>query len=415
MSDKQVNNSNKKEEENGKGLQDLGEGQTAVAYGANNTEVETFSDFDSMGLQENLLRGIYGYGFERPSVIQQKAVVPFAKGKDLIAQAQSGTGKTATYSIGMLQQLDYSKKLCQGLVLVPTRELALQVQRVIQSIGDYLGVVSHACIGGTSVTKDISVLRAGVHVVVGTPGRVFDMMRRKVLDSSSVRVVILDEADEMLSRGFIDIIRDIFSILPPNAQVGVFSATMPTEIVDITNKILRDPVKIMVKTEELTLQGIRQFYINVEREEWKLDTLCDLYNEISINQSVIFCNTRRKVDWLAQKMNERGFTVSSIHSDKVDERKIVMEQFRSGASRVLITTDLLARGIDVQQVSVVINYDLPNTRENYLHRIGRSGRFGRRGLAINFVTHQDAHLLRELEKFYDTHVEEMPGNIADLI
>lgn len=415
MSDKQVNNSNKKEEENGKGLQDLGEGQTAVAYGANNTEVETFSDFDSMGLQENLLRGIYGYGFERPSVIQQKAVVPFAKGKDLIAQAQSGTGKTATYSIGMLQQLDYSKKLCQGLVLVPTRELALQVQRVIQSIGDYLGVISHACIGGTSVTKDISVLRAGVHVVVGTPGRVFDMMRRKVLDSSSVRVVILDEADEMLSRGFIDIIRDIFSILPPNAQVGVFSATMPTEIVDITNKILRDPVKIMVKTEELTLQGIRQFYINVEREEWKLDTLCDLYNEISINQSVIFCNTRRKVDWLAQKMNERGFTVSSIHSDKVDERKIVMEQFRSGASRVLITTDLLARGIDVQQVSVVINYDLPNTRENYLHRIGRSGRFGRRGLAINFVTHQDAHLLRELEKFYDTHVEEMPGNIADLI
>jgi len=190
---------------------------------------------------------------------------------------------------------------------------------------------------------------------------------------------------------------------------------MPPEIVEITNKILHDPIKIMVKTEELTLQGIRQFYINVEREEWKLDTLCDLYNEISINQSVIFCNTRRKVDWLAQRMNEKGFTVSSIHSDKVDERKVVMEQFRSGASRVLITTDLLARGIDVQQVSVVINYDLPNTRENYLHRIGRSGRFGRRGLAINFVTLQDAHLLRELEKFYDTHVEEMPKNIADLI
>jgi len=254
-----------------------------------------------------------------------------------------------------------------------------------------------------------------VHVIVGTPGRVFDMMRRKVLETQDVKIVILDEADEMLSRGFIDIIRDIFSILPTNSQVGVFSATMPPEIVEITNKILHDPIKIMVKTEELTLQGIRQFYINVEREEWKLDTLCDLYNEISINQSVIFCNTRRKVDWLAQRMNEKGFTVSSIHSDKVDERKVVMEQFRSGASRVLITTDLLARGIDVQQVSVVINYDLPNTRENYLHRIGRSGRFGRRGLAINFVTNQDAHLLRELEKFYDTHVEEMPGNIADLI
>jgi len=399
----------KTEEPNRSKLNDEGQGATT------SKDVETYNDFDGMNLQENLLRGIYGYGFERPSVIQQKAVVPFSKGVDIIAQAQSGTGKTATYSIGMLQQLDYSRKTCQGLVLVPTRELALQVQRVIQSIGDYLGVISHACIGGTSVSKDISTLRSGVHVIVGTPGRVFDMMRRKVLETQDVKIVILDEADEMLSRGFIDIIRDIFSILPTNSQVGVFSATMPPEIVEITNKILHDPIKIMVKTEELTLQGIRQFYINVEREEWKLDTLCDLYNEISINQSVIFCNTRRKVDWLAQRMNEKGFTVSSIHSDKVDERKVVMEQFRSGASRVLITTDLLARGIDVQQVSVVINYDLPNTRENYLHRIGRSGRFGRRGLAINFVTNQDAHLLRELEKFYDTHVEEMPGNIADLI
>lgn len=379
------------------------------------TEVETFADFDSMGLKENLLRGIYGYGFEKPSIIQQKAVVPFTKGTDLIAQAQSGTGKTATYSIGMLQQLNFDKRTCQGLILVPTRELALQVHKVIQSIGDYLGVTSHACIGGTSVQRDMQILRAGVHVIVGTPGRVFDMMRRRVLETQDVKHVILDEADEMLSRGFVDIIRDIFSVLPSNAQVGVFSATMPTEIVDITNKILHDPIRIMVKTEELTLQGIRQYYINVEKEEWKLDTLCDLYNEISINQSVIFCNTRRKVDWLSGRMNERGFTVSSIHSDKVEERKAVMEQFRTGASRVLITTDLLARGIDVQQVSVVINFDLPNNRENYLHRIGRSGRFGRRGLAINFVTLQDSHLLRELEKFYETNIDEMPGNIADLI
>lgn len=390
-------------------------GENPAAEASSSREVETYTDFDSMKLKENLLRGIYGYGFERPSVIQQKAVVPFASGADIIAQAQSGTGKTATYSIGMLEQLDYSRRHCQGLILVPTRELALQVQRVIQSIGDYLGVISHACIGGTSIAKDISTLRSGVHVIVGTPGRVFDMMNRKVFDTEGVKHVILDEADEMLSRGFIEIIREIFAILPSNSQVGVFSATMPLEIVEITNKILRDPIKIMVKTEELTLQGIRQFYINVEKEDWKLETLCDLYNEISINQSVIFCNTRRKVDWLSGMMNERGFTVSSIHSDKPEERKLVMDQFRSGASRVLIATDLLARGIDVQQVSVVINFDLPNTRENYLHRIGRSGRFGRRGLAINFVTAADVHLLRDLEKYYDTTVEEMPGNIADLI
>lgn len=378
-------------------------------------EVQVFSDFDSMGLHESLLRGVYGYGFEKPSVIQQKGIVPFAKGHDLIAQAQSGTGKTATYSIGALQQLDYGKRVCQALILVPTRELALQVHRVIQSLGDYCGVISHPCVGGTSIARDISIIRSGVHVIVGTPGRVFDMMRRKVLDTSYVRIVVLDEADEMLSRGFIEIIHDIFTMLPKDSQVGVFSATMPPEIVEITEKILRDPIRIMVKTEELSLQGIRQFYVNCEKEEWKLETLCDLYNEISINQSVIFCNTRRKVDWLADRMNEKGFTVSSIHSDKPDERKAVMDQFRTGATRVLIATDLLARGIDVQQVSVVINYDLPNNRENYLHRIGRSGRFGRRGLAINFVTNQDAHLLKELERFYDTHIEEMPGNIADLI
>jgi len=381
----------------------------------NQKDLQVYTDFDSMGLREPLLRGIYAYGFEKPSIIQQKGVVPFARGNDLIAQAQSGTGKTATYSIGALQQLDFSKRMTQALVLVPTRELAIQVHRVIQSLGDHCGVISHPCVGGTSVARDISIIRNGVHVIVGTPGRVFDMMRRQVLQPASVRIVVLDEADEMLSRGFVDIIRDIFTMLPKDSQVGVFSATMPTEIVEITDKILRDPIKIMVKTEELTLQGIRQFYINCDKEDWKLETLCDLYNEISINQSVIFCNTRRKVDWLAERMNERGFTVSSIHSDKPDERKAVMDQFRNGASRVLIATDLLARGIDVQQVSVVINYDLPNNRENYLHRIGRSGRFGRRGLAINFVTGLDAHLLRELERFYDTQIEEMPGNIADLI
>jgi len=377
---------------------------------------EIVDNFDNMGLQENLLRGIYAYGFEKPSSIQQRAIVPLSKGRDVLAQAQSGTGKTATFSIGILQQLDYSLMECQGLILAPTRELAQQIQRVVLALGDYLSVRCHACIGGTRVRDDINKLQAGVHIVVGTPGRVYDMLSRRVLRPDHIKVFVLDEADEMLSRGFKDQIYDIFQSLPSNVQVGLFSATMPPEAVEITQKFMRNPVRILVKRDELTLEGIRQFYISVEKEDWKLDTLCDLYDTLNITQSVIFCNTRRKVDWLTDKMRGREFTVSSTHGDLDSrEREIILNEFRTGSSRVLITTDLLARGIDVQQVSLVINYDLPRNLENYIHRIGRSGRFGRKGVAINFVTRDDVATLRELEQFYNTSIEEMPANVADLI
>jgi superfamily II DNA/RNA helicase len=278
-----------------------------------------------------------------------------------------------------------------------------------------MSVRALACIGGTSVSKDIASLRSGVHVVVGTPGRLMDLISKKILDTRFIKTVVIDEADEMLSHCFVDALSDIFALMPKNAQVGVFSATLPPEILDITTKFLNDPLKILVKTEELTLQGIRQFYISCQKEEWKFDTLCDLYNTVSINQAIIFCSTKRKVDWLAQKMNDDGFTVSCIHGDKLEDRQQIMNQFISGGSRVLITTDLLARGIDVQQVSVVINSDLPSTRETYLHRIGRSGRFGRRGLAINFITQESYRLLKDLERFYDTEIPEMPADIADYI
>jgi len=377
---------------------------------------EIVDNFDNMSLQENLLRGIYAYGFEKPSSIQQRAIVPLTKARDVLAQAQSGTGKTATFSIGILQQVDVGLMECQGLILAPTRELAQQIQRVVLALGDYLGVRCHACIGGTRVRDDITKLQTGVHIVVGTPGRVYDMLSRRVLRPDHIKVFVLDEADEMLSRGFKDQIYDIFQSLPSNVQVGLFSATMPPEAVEITQKFMRNPVRILVKRDELTLEGIRQFYISVEKEEWKLDTLCDLYDTLNITQSVIFCNTRRKVDWLTDKMRSREFTVSSTHGDLDSrEREIILNEFRTGSSRVLITTDLLARGIDVQQVSLVINYDLPRNLENYIHRIGRSGRFGRKGVAINFVTREDVQTLRELEQFYNTSIEEMPANVADLI
>ncbi|MQM11572.1 hypothetical protein Taro_044482, partial [Colocasia esculenta] len=303
---------------------------------------EVYDSFDSMGLQENLLRGIYAYGFEKPSAIQQRGIVPFCKGLDVIQQAQSGTGKTATFCSGILQQLDYGLVECQALVLAPTRELAQQIEKVMRALGDYLGVKVHACVGGTSVREDQRILSSGVHVVVGTPGRVFDMMRRQSLRADYIKMFVLDEADEMLSRGFKDQIYDIFQLLPSKVQVGVFSATMPPEALEITRK---------------------------------------------------------------------DHTVSATHGDMdQNTRDIIMREFRSGSSRVLITTDLLARGIDVQQVSLVINYDLPTQPENYLHRIGRSGRFGRKGVAINFVTREDDRMLFDIQKFYNVVIEELPAN-----
>jgi len=379
-------------------------------------EYPVYESFDDYDLHENLLRGIYSYGFEKPSAIQQRGIKPILDGRDTIGQAQSGTGKTATFVIGVLQRIDWDVRGCQGLILAPTRELANQIQKVALALGDYQKVKCHACIGGTSVREDIDKLREGQHLVVGTPGRVFDMIGKRHLRVDDLLTFVLDEADEMLSRGFKDQIYDIFKTMPPNIQVCLFSATMAPEILDLTTKFMRDAVRILVKKDELTLEGIRQFYVAIEKEEWKLDTLCDLYETLTITQAIIYCNTRRKVDFLADQLGKRDFTISTMHADlDQKERDLVMREFRSGSSRVLISTDLLARGIDVQQVSLVINYDLPQNMENYLHRIGRSGRFGRKGVAINFVTNSDVRAMKDIEKFYHTQIEEMPMDIADLI
>jgi len=376
---------------------------------------EVHSSFDDMDLKEELLRGIYSYGFESPSAIQQRGIVPILKGRDTIAQAQSGTGKTATFLIACLQKIDPTIRSCQALILAPTRELATQIKEVSGKLGDYLKVRSHACVGGTLVREDIKMLE-DCQLVVGTPGRVYDLIGRQALKLNHLLFLVLDEADEMLSRGFRDQIYDIFQELPPKVQVCLFSATMPTDVLDVSKRFMRDPIRILVKKEMVTLEGIKQFYVAVEKENWKLDTLCDLYETLTITQAIIYCNTRRQVDWLTEKMQQRDFTVSSMHGDMTsEERNGILKEFRSGSSRVLITTDLLARGIDVQQVSLVINYDLPHNKENYIHRIGRSGRFGRKGVSINFVTDNDVATLREIEQFYNTKVEEMPMNVADLI
>jgi len=373
-------------------------------------------NFDNMGLNDQLLRGVYAYGFEKPSVIQSRAIKPMMTGRDIIAQAQSGTGKTATFVIGCLNQIDPTKNCSQALLLSPTRELAQQTHRVVKELGRFLKITCTICIGGTNMRETMADFDRGVQVVVGTPGRVGDMIDRRVFRTNNLRVVVIDEADEMLSRGFKDQIYDIFQALPKDVQVGLFSATMPPDAIAMSEKFMRSPIRILVKREQLTLEGIKQFFIDVEREDWKIDVLSDLYSTLSITQCVIFCNTRRKVEAVTEAMTKRGHVVSCTHGDlDPAERNLILNDFKLGKTRILITTDLLARGIDVQQVSLVINYDMPTNSENYLHRIGRSARFGRKGVAVNFVTKDQGNLLRDLERMYDTEIKEMPASIAEYL
>jgi translation initiation factor 4A len=370
--------------------------------------------FDDFGLCDNLLRGVFSYGYEKPSEVQQRAIMPMLSGKNLIVQAQSGTGKTATFSIGVLQQIDINIKEVQAIILSPTRELSMQTHKVINSLSEFMDINSIACIGGTSLHTDFKLLETA-QVVIGTPGRIYDLLNRNKLKTTNLKVCVLDEADEILSRGFKEQIYNIFYNLP-KIQTCLFSATLPQEIIEIIHKFVDTPEQILVKKEELTLAGIKQFFIAIDEEKYKLDTLCDLYETLTINQAIIYCNTKHKVEWLSNEMTKRDFTVTCIHGElSQPERDVIMKNFRDGVFRVLIATDLLARGIDIQQISLVINFDIPTNRENYIHRIGRSGRFGRKGVAINFITKHDVSQLKDIETFYLTEINEMPQNISDLI
>jgi len=365
-----------------------------------------------MDLREPLLRGIFALGFEKPSAIQQRAINPIIKGRDIIAQAQSGTGKTATFAIAVLQRIKPKLHAIQALILSPTRELAQQSYSVIKKLSQYMDVAYALTIGGTGVQEDTHNVGQRPDIVVGTPGRVSHLLKERALDASCLTMLVIDECDEMLAAGFKDQIREITQLLPSDTQIILMSATMPPDVLDVAQKFMRNPQHILINKEEVTLEGIRQFFIMLDQEKWKFDTLCDLYDHINITQAVIFCNTKTAVEKLDKELTEKAFTVSSIHSDLTqEERNKIMNEFRQGGSRILIATDLLARGIDVQQVSCVINYDVPTNRENYIHRIGRSGRFGRKGVAINFVTPADTRMLKDIETFYSTKIEEMPENI----
>lgn len=378
----------------------------------------TIENWDELDIPKNILRGIYAYGFEKPSPIQKQAISPMLARKDLIAQAQSGTGKTGCFTVGTLAIIDTTNKYLQAILLSPTRELAMQTHKVIDSIGSFdSNLRTQLLVGGISTEDCIrSLTESPPHIVVGCPGRVYDMLCRNKITSKTLKLIVLDEADEMLSSGFKEQVYNIFQFMPTDIQVALFSATLPNELHTLTDKFMRLPVKVLVKAESLTLEGISQYYIAIENDEQKFDCIKDLFSSFSMSQSIIYCNSVNRVQDLYNAMLRDNFPVGQIHSnmDK-DERINSFENFKNGNTRVLISSNVTARGIDVQQVSTVINFDLPMCVHTYLHRIGRSGRWGRKGIGINFVTRRDNHKLKEIEQHYSTEIVKMPDNWNDTL
>ena len=382
----------------------------------NNEETENIyneiTNWDELDIHTDILRGIYAFGLEKPSPIQCKTIVPIINKKDIIAQAQSGTGKTAAFTIGALSRINLNKNSTQILVLSPTRELSIQTANVMKNIGELMkGLCIQILVGGTSVDDDVCQLKKNTpHIVVGCSGRIYDMMHRNHLKLHDLELVILDEADEMLTSGFKEQVYNIFKYFHSNVQVVLFSATMPSYMDMITSKFMHNPIKINVKTESLTLEGILQYYIAVEDDKQKYSTLKDLYSKMSVSQCIIYCNSVKRVEELYDAMIEDGFPVCCIHSnmDKIS-RDGAIHDFRNGKFRVLISSNVTARGIDIQQVSVVINFDCSKCIHTYLHRIGRSGRWGRKGMGINFITRRDIPKIREIEQYYATQINELPA------
>jgi translation initiation factor 4A len=333
----------------------------------------------------------------------------------MIGQAQSGTGKTATFSIGALSRVDITKNTNQILIMSPTHELTRQITKVIKSLSEMMdGVRIKTIVGGSSIDEDVASMRENPpHIIVGCPGRVYDMIRRRHINASTLKMVILDEADEMLSQGFKDQIYNIFQYLNTEVQIALFSATLPPNIYTITDKFMRNPVRINVAAEKLTLEGIRQYFVGVEDDRQKYETLKDLYGKISSSQCIIYCNSVNRVSELYEAMKEDSFPVCCIHSgmDAVSREKSFAE-FRCGSARVLISSNITARGIDVQQVNVVINFDVPRDIHTYIHRIGRSGRWGRKGNGINFITRRDVYKIKEIESYYRCQINELPQDFV---
>jgi translation initiation factor 4A len=375
------------------------------------------TNFENLNLKENLIKGVYIYGFKKPSKIQVKGIQAINTGKDSIIQSQSGTGKTATYLLGILNRLDDNDK-CQGIIITPTRELALQVYKVASEICKFTDFKIELCTGGTSINKNRNNLKK-TNLVIGTIGRINHMIQENRINLYNIKLIALDEADDILNDGISKELNNIFNKVPSGTQFCLISATLSNNVFELSKKIMHEPVKILLKKNEIPVDLIKQFYIDTEIEELKFEVLLDLYNLVSTSQAIIFCNTIRKVEWLTKNLEDKNFSITSIHGQMTSsQRSDVVKDFRDGKTRILITTDLLARGIDIPQVNLVINYDLPPNKETYIHRIGRCGRFGKKGVAIALVKMEDQSDIKSLNRmknFYNMNIEELPEDIEDYL
>ncbi|CUV07729.1 ATP-dependent RNA helicase [Cryptosporidium parvum Iowa II] len=368
------------------------------------------SDFEDYFLKRELLMGIYEKGFERPSPIQEESIPVALAGKDILARAKNGTGKTAAFVIPLLEKINTKKNIIQGLILVPTRELALQTSSIVKQLGKHINVQCMVSTGGTSLRDDILRLNNPVHVLVGTPGRILDLSNKKVCNLSGCFMFIMDEADKLLSPEFQPIIEELIEFLPKERQILLYSATFPVTVKGFKDKYLANAHEINLM-DELTLKGVTQYYAFVE-EKQKLHCLNTLFSKLQINQAIIFCNSVTRVELLAKKITELGSSCFYIHARMLQShRNRVFHDFRNGACRCLVSSDLITRGIDIQSVNVVINFDFPKYSETYLHRIGRSGRFGHLGLAINLITYEDRYNLYRIEKELATEISPIPAQI----
>ncbi|KAI8142866.1 ATP-dependent RNA helicase DHH1 [Fennellomyces sp. T-0311] len=368
------------------------------------------NEFEDYFLKRELLMGIFEAGFERPSPIQEEAIPIALTGRDILARAKNGTGKTAAFVIPTLEKINNKKSKIQALLLVPTRELALQTSQVCKTLGKHLGINVMVTTGGTTLKDDIMRLSEAVHIVVGTPGRILDLAGKGIADFSEAHTFVMDEADKLLSPEFTPLIDQLLSYFPKDRQIMLFSATFPMIVKAFMDKYLTKPYEINLM-EELTLRGVTQYYAYVE-EKQKVHCLNTLFSKLQINQSIIFCNSTNRVELLAKKITDLGYSCFYSHARMLQShRNRVFHDFRSGACRNLVCSDLLTRGIDIQAVNVVINFDFPKNAETYLHRIGRSGRFGHFGLAINLITYEDRFNLYKIERELGTEIQPIPAII----
>jgi len=365
------------------------------------------NEFEDYCLKRELLMGVFEKGWEKPSPIQEASIPIALSGRDILARAKNGTGKTGAYSIPILEQIDPTKDYIQGMIIVPTRELALQTSQIAIELSKHLGIKVMVTTGGTNLKDDIMRIYEKVHLVVATPGRILDLMEKNVANVEKCKSLVLDEADKLLSQDFKGMLDRVISHLPPNRQILLYSATFPLTVEHFMKKYLREPYEINLM-DELTLKGITQYYAFVQ-ERQKVHCLNTLFSKLQINQSIIFCNSTQRVELLAKKITELGYSCYYIHAKMAQaHRNRVFHDFRAGLCRNLVCSDLFTRGIDIQAVNVVINFDFPKMAETYLHRIGRSGRFGHLGVAINLITYDDRFALHRIEQELGTEIRPIP-------